>query len=347
MGNARDDSKAIVLLPLEAKSEPARDLGVTWLVVLLTLASAAVLVFPLPLWMRLVAVAAVLGVALLVSFVRRSRPRSPSRPLSRPLSRPPARGSLRARGASIAIDARGIFRLGGDNETATIARWDEPFGLTLLANPSRTRAVFAFTSAERTRLVPIGGAESDSRWLERAVTVTDADLDDALHGPSHGFLSGRSGARLFTEVETRAAAAIDRLYLFDASGAKVVLEGDKLGAHDKVIDLAEPVEWRSFTFHEAGVMMSAPGGATEAAAVVVYQATWIRQGTTELVLVCPIPADASSLGLGRSSNHPPARENRVAVDRLFMLPLRKAVEGAPRIARAGAPPRRSSHAIPT
>ena len=78
-----------------------------------------------------------------------------------------------------------------------------------------------------------------------------------------------------------------------------------------------------------------------------YQATWVRQGTTELVFVCPLPSDASALGLGRSSNHPPAREHCVAVDRLFMLPLRKAVEAAPRISRAGAPPRRSSHAIPS
>jgi hypothetical protein len=168
------------------------------------------------------------------------------------------------------------------------------------------------------------------------VPVTDADLDDALAGPRHGSLSGKSAAALFAEVERRAPTALGRIYLFDASGAKVTLEGDKLGAHDQVVDLAEPVEWRSFTFNE--------GGST---ALTVYQGTWVRQGTTELVLVCPIPAEASSLGLGRPSDPPPARENRVAVDRLFMIPLRKALEGAPRIARAGTPPRRSSHAIPT
>jgi hypothetical protein len=337
MGDSRDDSKAIQL-PLEVEPVTPRGRGLLWTVAATIVAAAALLGAPVPglsLVARLLGFAAVLGVGVVVSLARSARERRTSR----------------RHGPTVVLDSRGIRRLGSDGEAAVIARWDEAFGLTVLTNPSRTRAVLAFTSAERTRLIPVIDRDAsdsrDSRWLDRAVTVTDADLDDALHGRSYGCLSGRSAARLFAEIETRAAPAIDRLYLFDASGAKVSLERDKLGAHDKVIDLAEPVEWRSFTFHEAPALMSAPGGATGAAAVTVYQATWIRQGSTEIVLVCPIPADASSLGLGRSSNHPPAREIRVAVDRLFMLPLRKAVEGAPRISRAGAPPKRSSHAIPS
>jgi hypothetical protein len=129
---------------------------------------------------------------------------------------------------------------------------------------------------------------------------------------------------------------VGRIFLVDSAGDGVALEGQELRVRDKVIDLTDPLEWRSFTFHETGT-----------AAMTLYQATWVRQGTTELVLVCPIPAELSSWGLGRWPDPPPAREHRVAVDRVFMIPLRKALEGAPRVSRAGAPPREGSRAIRT
>jgi len=328
MGDARYDGKAI-LLPLEADAEAPRSRGGAWLVFLVSVAVGLVLVSPLPLWVRPIAVAGVLSVALVTGFLLQARHRA-------------TRRGPRRQGATLAVDTKGIWRLGSEGEAATVARWDETFGLTILANPSLSRAVLAFTSAERTRLVAVrveSGIQPSALSLDQAVPVTDADLDDALSGARHGCLSGKSAARLLSEVLSRAEGALGRIYLFDASGARVTLEGDKLGAREKIIDLADPVEWRSFTFHE-------PCSSTPAA-LTFYQATWVRQGATELVLVCPIPADASSLGLARPSDPPPARENRVAVDRLFMIPLRKALEGAPRISRAGAPPRRSSHAIPT
>jgi hypothetical protein len=229
--------------------------------------------------------------------------------------------------ASIAVDALGVWRVGANGEAAPIARWDEAFGVITLVNPYRTKAVLAFTCAERTRLIAVRiESGPQGAWLDDAVTVTDADLDDALLGLRHGSLSGKSADALVAAVARRNQTALGRLELVDASGGKITLEGSRLEARGKVVDLGEPVEWRSFTFHDGG------------AGVVVYQATWVRQGTIELVLVCPLPPDASSLGLGRSSNHPPEREQSVAVDRLFMAPLRRALEGAPRISRAGAPP---------
>jgi hypothetical protein len=332
MGNSRDEGQAI-LLPLEAEAKAPRGRGIRWVLLAATLAAGMILASPLPLWLRPIGVAGVLLVALLAVLLLHARRSSSTRTRSAP----------RRHGASIAVDDQGIWRLGSEGEAATIARWDETFGLTVLANPSLSRAVLAFTSAERTRLVAVrieSGADTE-RLLHQAVPVTDADLDDALAGPRHGCLSGKSAARLFGEVSKRAQAAVGSLYLFDASGAKVTLEGDLLGALEKIIDLSDPVEWRSFTFHEAGASGSAM------MALTFYQATWVRQGANELFLVCPIPAEASSLGLGRPSDPPPDRENRVAVDRLFMIPLRKALEGAPRISRVGLPARRSSHAIPT
>jgi hypothetical protein len=222
-----------------------------------------------------------------------------------------------------------------------MARWDEAFGVTVLTNPSQSRGLLAFTSAARTRIVAVvidklEVAHAARRCFECAVPVSDADLDDALGGGRNGSLSGTSAGRLLAEIDKHASAAIGRLYVFDASGAKVTLEGGKLGAREKVIDLNDPVEWRSFMFHEGDL-----------GAVTVYQATWVRQGPIEIVLVCPIRADATSWGLGRAADSPPSPEIRVAVDRLFMMPVRDALEAAPRMSRPSAPPElaRDPHAV--
>jgi|SRR5580658_1423451 hypothetical protein len=332
MGDGHDEGRR-VLLPLEVGGEAPQNRGVVWTLLAVGFAVTAFLASRLTAFSSGVSALArltgsagalVLALAALVARAWARRP-APQKPTSR--------------SAAIAADSRGIWRVGTEGEPAPIARWDEPFGVLVLVNPPRTRAVLAFTSPERTRLVAVRIDGDGARpWLDNAVTITDADLDEALAGFRHGFLSARSAETLLGMIASRASSSLGRIDLVDASGAKVTLEGDKLGARDKVIDLGEPVEWRSFTFHEA---------ASGATAAVVYQATWVRQGTTELVLVCPLPADASSLGLGRASNHPPARENRVAIDRLFMAPLRRALEGAPRISRTGATTRTSSHAIPT
>jgi hypothetical protein len=323
--NSRDSRKGgeAILLPLEADAEVPRCRGMAWHLGLAAAASGLVLVSPLPLWTRPIAVAGVLVVAVLVELLRRLR--------ARPLV-------PRKLGASLAVDAQGVWRLGNDGQSATLARWDEAFGVTVLANPSQTRGLLAFTSAARTRIVGVTiekpeVADPSRRCFERAVPVADADLDDALGGTRNGCLTGRSASVLLAEIEKRTASAIGRIYLSDASGAKVTLEGTKLGAREKVIDLTDAVEWRSFMFHEGDL-----------AAVTVYQATWIHQAAIELVLVCPIPADVSSWGIGRITDPPPAPELRVAVDRLFMIPLRRALESAPRISRPNMP-RRSSHAI--
>jgi hypothetical protein len=91
----------------------------------------------------------------------------------------------------------------------------------------------------------------------------------------------------------------------------------------------------------------------------VYQGTWVRQGDSELVLVCLLPslgpaifADIDLAGLDRAEGRapkaplsgllrdirlmqatpepPPPTEQRVAIDRHFMLPIRCALDRAPR-----------------
>jgi hypothetical protein len=288
-------------------------------------ASVVVLFLPVPRWAAGAAACVVaLGVVAIAAERSRSR-RFPKNPR-----------------AFLTIDAERILRARGESGGACIARWDEPFGVTVLANPPRSRGLFAFTSRERTRFVAVrvetpADADAARDVFVDAVAITDPDLDAALGANGESCLSGTSAATLLAEVRKRSPASVGRIYLFDSGGGLVALEGEELRVRDKVIDLTDALEWRAFTFHDE----------TAIGAITLYQATWARQGATELVFVCPIPADHSPWWIGRSSDPPPAREHRVAVDRLFMIPLRSALERAPRLSRAGAPPKQGPHAIQT
>jgi hypothetical protein len=222
-------------------------------------------------------------------------------------------------------DARGRTALG---------RWQEPFGVSVLANMARSRALLAFTTPSATRFLGVElatakDADLARHLLERAVTVPDADLELAV-GPAPDVLLGASGARtLLEELEQRAPESLRRLYLSDARGSAIAATPDSLVIGEGTFDLASPIEWRVFTFQEGE-----PGVAA------LYQATSIRQGTLEVVLVCRAPEELASWSVGRGSDAPPPRESRVAIDRLFMTPLRAVLEEAPRLSRPGTPPSR-------
>ncbi len=239
-----------------------------------------------------------------------------------------------------------------------LASFDAPFGLTVLANQGRTRALLAFTSRERTRYVRvrIRGADDAARarqLLARASTVTEADV--LLGADDEGdALSAVQAARFVELIAARAPQALERCFLTDAHGAAVTLDGDALHLGDRVVDLRTPLEWRGFMFHESMGQMTT-----------IYQATWLRQATTEVVLVSPLPSEVTSWMVGRAPrpvgaitgdalvqralvrdmrlmhsvpDAPPPRDQRVAIERLFMLPLRRALDRAPRLARTSVPP---------
>jgi hypothetical protein len=217
----------------------------------------------------------------------------------------------------------------------SLARWDAPFGVSVLANAARTRALLAFTTPSATRFLPLflstpKDADDARELMARAITVSDVDLDFAA-GPAPDAMLHASAARdLVGEITKRDPQALARLYLSDANGVAVVVEREKLVIGERVFDLASPVEWRVFTFHEG-----------DPAVATFYQATSVRQGGNEVVLVCRTTADVASWSLGRAPDAPPARETRVAIDSLFMTPLRAVLAQAPRVSRPGPPPSRS------
>jgi len=211
----------------------------------------------------------------------------------------------------------------------------EPFGITVLARYDRSAFVLALTSPAATRFVPVRvERETDldeARLLvERATTAPESDLpvDEAVS------LSAPDANRLLAALATRVPAALDRVYLFDADGSPVVLDRTELRVGSRRIDLEAPLEWRPFVFQEAGAHVAS-----------LCQATWVRQGEAEVVLVSSMAGDTRNTKFAPDARlmqaapgDPPPRDQRRAIDRLFMLPLRKALDGAPRVSRMPSSP---------
>ena len=144
-------------------------------------------------------------------------------------------------------------------------------------------------------------------------------------------------ASLLDALVEQSPSCLDRFVLTDARGASITLDGRRLCVGDRAVDLDAPLEWKPIVFQEAFGQ-----------AIAVYQGTWIRQSSTEITLVSLLPAlgppPGEGLDLGSldrsvlrdlrlmqaSPEAPPPSEQRVAIDRLFMLPVRSALDRAPR-----------------
>ncbi len=220
---------------------------------------------------------------------------------------------------------------------------DGPFGVTLLSGPRRDRLIALLTSASGTFFL---GAAFDAAarrafapLLDRAHTIVGDDAGLEAIGPDGEplALAPDELASLLDALVERSPTCLDRFVLTDARGAAVTLDGRSLCVGDRAVDLNAPLEWRPIVFQEAFGQ-----------AIAVYQGTWIRQSSTEMVLVSLLPplgpmpgADLEQGSLDRSvlrdlrlmqasPEAPPPSEQRVAIDRLFMLPVRSALDRAPR-----------------
>ena len=253
---------------------------------------------------------------------------------------PPRRRLSRWRGLEMGGE-RLAFRAGGAPQV--LLDLAAPFGVTLLATPRRDRMVALLSSAAGTFYV--GAAfDAPSRrafapLLDRATTVVtdDASLDAIGPDGESLYLAPDELASLLDALVELSPSCLDRFVLTDARGAELSLDARLLSAGERKVDLTAPLEWKPIVFQE-------PFGH----AVAVYQGTWIRQGGTELVLVCLLPslgpvvgADLDIAALDRSAlrdlrlmqaspEQPPPTDQRVAIERLFMLPLRSALDRAPR-----------------
>jgi hypothetical protein len=229
------------------------------------------------------------------------------------------------------VDHQGVRRAG----EPLLVQWAEPFGVTVLTTVDRSRLALALTTARATRFLAVrvldaGDAAEAPSLFARAVSAPAADL----RADEDAALCAADAEKLLSALARRSPDALDRLYLQDAMGEPVVLDRGELRVAGRRIDLSAPLEWRGFVFQELG-----------AHAASLCQATWVRQGEGEVVLVAPLGEDAASLASGPDARlvsgvngEPPPRELRRAIDRLFMLPLRRALDRAPRVSRAPSSP---------
>ena len=281
-----------------------------WIAVPLAIAAGA---SPIPLPVR-AACLVLVGLALVLAVLLRSRPRESA-------------------AGWIIVDPNGIARHRSRGD-ARLVFWAERFGLVVLSNDSKTRGLLAITTPEQTRYVPIRVVDADDAVAARELFARGPSLGDAdaAFAPRDGdeALSAADALAVVGAVRARDASAIDRILLSDPHGAAVVLEGTVLHAGGRVIDLTAPLEWRAFLFLES----AGPLGA-------VVQATWVRQAGTEVVLVAPQGDSRDSMPRGGRvpsiPDAPPPIELRMAIERLFMTPLRHALDRAPRALRSPVP----------
>jgi hypothetical protein len=235
----------------------------------------------------------------------------------------------------IVMDDRGIARRQASVSTP-LASWSTPFGVSLFASKSGDRGLIAFTSEGTTRFlgvhVPAAEESSAATLFERAAVRAD---DDALFSQGvESSLGASSAADLLRRVETHEPDAVGRAFLSSARGESITIEHVRLRVGERELDLRAPLEWRPFLFHEVA------GHVTT-----IYQATWIRQEiqgkTSEIVLVAPLPATSDVRLSSSLAEPPPNRDARIAIERLFMPLVRRALERAPRASRTSPPPTRN------
>lgn len=233
-------------------------------------------------------------------------------------------------------------------QSQALLRLDEPYGVTLVTPRARDRLVVVLTS--RTSVFVVGSSLDPTAQRELAPLLARASAlasDEAgleAIGPD-GDPIDLAPRDLVTLVELLVAhdrGCLERMLLSDAKGLQVVLDGSALSFGTSHFELGAAIEWRAFVFQERF-----------GNAVAIYQATWVKQNGAEVVFVSLLPSlmpsrePVSPTGVAEldratirdqrlhlaQTDSPPPRATRIAIDRLFMLPLRAALDRAPRPSR--------------
>jgi hypothetical protein len=274
-------------------------------------------------------VLAIAAVVILVRGVRRPRP-----------------APTRRRGISLDRQ-RLLFHSRARSSATPLLSLAAPFGVTLISTRLRDRVVAALSSAEGTFYV---GAAVDAACrrafplLDGACTLSGDDMGLSAIAPD-GEPIDLSASDLTSLLEALIAidpSCIGRLVLSDTRGEAITMDSRELCVGEWKFDLTAPIEWRAMVFQESF-----------GPAVAVYQGTWIRQGSSEVVFVALLPSllpgrideGLADLDYGALRDlrlmqaipeDPPLPEKRIAIERLFVLPLRSALDKAARGARARA-----------
>lgn len=244
----------------------------------------------------------------------------------------------------------------GDLARAVLDR-QKPFGATLVSTHRRDRLVLMLTSD--TGVFHVGTTASAASLpvlatlLEHATTLAGEDAAFDAIGPDGEpvLLAPDDFVALVDELSLDDPACLDRVFVTDTKGGRIELSDGELRVDGFAFDLNAPLEWRALVFQEPfGQVMT------------LYQGTWIRQGGSEVVLVSLLPSlgpilevepgeiallDRAVLRdlrlMQASAETPPPREQRHAIERLLMMPIRSILDRAPRKLRQPAPQRPPLH----
>ena len=244
----------------------------------------------------------------------------------------------------VVLDGSRLFFQSSNNTPRCVVSLRDPFGLTLVKSPERDRIVAVWSSPDGLFYVGTSLDKAARRTLgplfDRAFTVLGDDAALEAIGPDGQALElpPTDFASLVLAVDEIDPACQFRLVLSDARGAPFTLDRSELVAGERRFDLEAPLEWRPFVFQEA-----------LGQSVTIYQGTSIRQGVSEAVLVSLLPSfvpfevrdsgqfDRAMLRdlrlVQAGPEDPPPRDARVAIDRLFVLPVRSALDTAPQANR--------------
>ena len=248
------------------------------------------------------------------------------------------------------------FKAGRGDLARTVLDRAQPFGATLLSTHRRERLVLLLTSERGVFHVGTTVDDVSSTVLDgllvRATTVAGEDAAFEAIGPDGApVLLAPADFAAFVEALTEDdPACLDRVIVTDTRGAPVVLDEGELRVDSFAFDLTAPLEWRALVFQEPfGQVMT------------LYQGTWIRQNGSEVVLVSLLPSlgpilevepgEIASMDravlrdlrlMQASAETPPPREQRHAIERLLMMPIRSSLDRAPRKSRQPAP-KRTTH----
>lgn len=249
------------------------------------------------------------------------------------------------------------FKPGRGDVARPVLDRTQPFGATLLSTHRRDRLVMLLTSERGVFHV---GTTVDAEstpvldgLIARATTVAGEDAAFESIGPDGGpvLLAAADFVAFVEALRADDPGCLDRVIVTDTRGAPIVLDEGELRVDRLAFDLTAPLEWRALVFQEAfGQVMT------------LYQGTWIRQNGSEVVLVSLLPSlgpilevepgeiatmDRAVLRdlrlMQASAETPPPREQRHAIERLLMMPIRSSLDRAPRKSRQPAPRRPPLH----
>jgi hypothetical protein len=258
-------------------------------------------------------------------------------------------------GPHLVLDQRGLSIVRPSGAQDLLVPLRPSFGVTILASATRDKVVMALTAPGRVLCI---GADVSSHSVVRRrllellpLTVTvagdDLDMSTVLPDGTSLIVSDAEWGALLDALIATDATALERCYLSDSRGEVIVLTWDRLRTPRAVFRLDQRFDWRAWVFHEPVRM---PG--------TMFQATSVRQGKDEVVFVSLMGPDVRASihdavrtrhataddflrRDARLSDAPiglaPPLDRRIAIDRLFMLPLRRALDRAQAVTRPSLP----------